>query len=193
MPPHTPTTDVATPGNGRGATTPPARARASTAIRHAGLQIARIGVAVNIGWIGLLKFLPYEAEGIRGLVANSPFMSWMYAVWSVQGTANVIGTVEVTAAVLILLRPWSARAAAAGSLIAVVMFLTTLSFLFTTPGVVQPPHGFPALSGTGGFLLKDLVLLGVAIWSFGEAGERVIEDRRRRPPHVHADAARRAQ
>jgi uncharacterized membrane protein YkgB len=168
-------------------------AGASTAIRRAGAHIARVGLAINIGWIGLLKFYQYEAEGIRGLVANSPLMSWMYAVWSVQGVSNVIGTVEVTAALLILLRPWSARAAAAGSLIAVVMFLTTLSFLFTTPGVVQPPHGFPALSGAGGFLLKDLVLLGVALWSFGEAAEQIIRGAAGRSPHVHGDADRRAQ
>ena len=29
--------------------------------------------------------------------------------------------------------------------------------------------GLPALSGSGGFLLRDLVLLAAAVWSLGEA------------------------
>ncbi len=50
------------------------------------------------------------------------------------------------------------------------MFLITLSFLLTTPGVWQPGYGFPALSPSPGqFLAKDLVLLGAAIWTAGEA------------------------
>jgi uncharacterized membrane protein YkgB len=51
------------------------------------------------------------------------------------------------------------------------MFLTTLSFLFTTPGVWEPrAGGFPALSGfPGQFVIKDLALLGISLWSFGEA------------------------
>ena len=50
-------------------------------------------------------------------------------------------------------------------------FLTTLSFLATTPGVWEPSAGgFPALSGKPGqFLIKDLALLGIALWSLGEA------------------------
>jgi uncharacterized membrane protein YkgB len=51
------------------------------------------------------------------------------------------------------------------------MFLTTLSFLVTTPGVWEPSEGgFPALTAIPGqFLIKDLALLGISLWSFGEA------------------------
>jgi uncharacterized membrane protein YkgB len=51
------------------------------------------------------------------------------------------------------------------------MFLTTLSFMLTTPGVCEASHGgFPALSVVPGqFLFEDVVLLGAALWSFGEA------------------------
>jgi uncharacterized membrane protein YkgB len=57
-----------------------------------------------------------------------------------------------------------------GSGLAVGMFLTTLSFLFTTPGWEPTLGGFPALSAMPGqFLLKDVVLLGAALWSTGEA------------------------
>jgi uncharacterized membrane protein YkgB len=50
------------------------------------------------------------------------------------------------------------------------MFLTTLTFLFTTPGWEQSLGGFPALSAIPGqFVLKDIVLLGAAVWPAGEA------------------------
>jgi uncharacterized membrane protein YkgB len=49
------------------------------------------------------------------------------------------------------------------------MFTTTLSFLFTTPGWDAKLGGFPALSGAGQFLVKDVVLLGAAVWTLGDA------------------------
>ena len=51
---------------------------------------------------------------------------------------------------------------------------TTLSFLVTTPGWEPSLGGFPALSAMPGqSLLKDVVLLGVALSSAGEALEAV--------------------
>jgi len=74
-------------------------------------------------------------------------------------------------ALLIAARPFAPRAAALGSLLAVGMFLTTLSFLITTPGVwAADAGGFPALSGAPGqFLIKDLALLGISVRTLGEA------------------------
>ena len=71
---------------------------------------------------------------------------------------------------MIALRPVSAAIAAVGSALAVPMFLTTLSFILSTPGWEPTAGGFPALSRMPGqFLLKDIVLLGPAVWSLGEA------------------------
>jgi Protein of unknown function, DUF417 len=48
--------------------------------------------------------------------------------------------------------------------------LTTISFLFSAPGWEPSLGGFPALSSSvGQFLIKDVVLLGAAIWTCGEA------------------------
>ncbi|HTX96793.1 MAG TPA: DUF417 family protein [Mycobacterium sp.] len=78
---------------------------------------------------------------------------------------------EIVAALLITLRHVWPRASAVGSALAVVLFLGTLSFLFTTPGVVTAhAGGIPVLSALPGqFLLKDLVLIGVAMWTLGES------------------------
>src|SRR5262249_42098881 len=136
-----------------------------------GRELARYGLVVVVGWIGLMKFTAYEAEGIRLYVTNSPLMNWVYELMSVRGFSALLGVVEVSIALLIAARTLSPRASAVGSALAVGMFLTTLSFLVTTPGVWEPSAGgFPALSGKPGqFLLKDLPLLGIALWSFGES------------------------
>src|SRR4029453_2178307 len=143
----------------------------SSQVEAVGRELTRYGLVVVVGWIGLMKFTAYEAEGIRPFVANSPLLSWVYGPMSVRGFSALLGVVEVAIALLIAARPLSARASALGSALAVGMFLTTLSFLITMPGVWEPSAGgFPALSGKPGqFLIKDLALLGISLWSLGEA------------------------
>ncbi len=134
-----------------------------------GTFLLRYGLVLVLGWIGAMKFTTFEAEGIRPLVENSPLMSWAYSILSIQGFSNLLGTTEIVMAVLIALRPISARLAAIGSGLAALTFLTTLSFLFSTPGWEPSLGGFPAVSLVGGFLLKDIVLLGAAVWLLGDA------------------------
>jgi uncharacterized membrane protein YkgB len=143
----------------------------SSRVEAVGRALARYGLVVVVAWIGLMKFTAYEAEGIRLYVTNSPLLSWVYGPLSVRGFSAMLGVVEVAIALLIAARPLSSRASALGSALAVGTFLTTLSFLVTTPGVWEPSAGgFPALSGRPGqFLLKDLALLGISLWSLGEA------------------------
>jgi|SRR5215213_7712021 len=129
----------------------------------------RYGLVLVLGWIGAMKFTAYEAEGIKALVETSPFMGWMYKVFSLQATSNVIGAAELIGALLIAIRPLSARLSAIGSVLAVFTFLTTLTFLFSLPGWEKSLGGFPALSGSGGFLLKDVVLLGAAFFTLGDS------------------------
>lgn len=139
-------------------------------IESVGGHVVRYGLVLVLLWIGGMKFTAYEAEGISGFVAHSPFMSWAYQLFSKTQFSAVLGTVELLAAVLIAARPFSARFSAIGSALAVGMFLTTLTFLLTTPGVVESSLGFPALSAMPGqFLIKDVVLLGAALWTTGEA------------------------
>ena len=87
-------------------------------------------------------------------------MSWLYRVASVQGASIAIGVVELTIAAMIALRRWLPGVAAVGSAMGILMFLTTISFLFTTPNMNPDNQGF---------LIKDVFLLGVAIWSTGES------------------------
>ncbi|HZE70887.1 MAG TPA: DUF417 family protein [Pyrinomonadaceae bacterium] len=143
--------------------------KATARISAVGEFLLRYGLVLVLGWIGAMKFTAYEAEGIKPLVETSPLMSWMYKFLSIQATSNVIGVAEITAAVLIAIRPLSAKLSAIGSVLAVFTFLATLTFLFSLPGWEKSLGGFPALSGSGGFLLKDVGLLGAAIWTLGDS------------------------
>jgi len=142
--------------------------RLAQSLTRAGQLISRYGLVVVLAWIGFGKYVKMES---RVLIEHSPFMSWIYDVFSVTTVARGLGTMEIVAALLIALRPVWPRASAAGSALAVLLFVGTLSFLFTTPGVVAShAGGLPVLSALPGqFLLKDLVLIGIALWSLGES------------------------
>ena len=138
-------------------------------IEAIGGLVLRNGLVLVLLWIGGMKFTEFEAAGIQPLVNSNPLLSWMYALLSVQAVSNLFGVVEISIAIMIALRPWAPKLSALGSALAVIMFLTTLSFLFSLPGWEPSLGGFPALSSAGGFLLKDALLLGAALWSWGES------------------------
>jgi uncharacterized membrane protein YkgB len=134
-----------------------------------GIWISRYGLVVTLLLIGFLKFTPTEAAGIQPLVQHSPLMSWLYAILSVQGASNLIGAIEIAVALLLALRPVSAKASFVGSLGSIGTFLLTISFLISTPGAVQLSHGLPILGDAGQFLIKDVVLLGASFWTAAKA------------------------
>ena len=130
---------------------------------------ARYGLVIVIAAFGLLKFTEFEAQGIQPLVSESPFMSWLYDIFSVYTFSVLLGVFELTAAVLIAVKPWWPRASAVGSMLAILLFVATLSFLFTTPGAFDESYAYPAPSLTTGFLFKDVALLGISVWTLADA------------------------
>jgi reactive chlorine resistance protein C len=130
-------------------------------LRTLGAGILRYGLTFLLLLFGAFKFFRFEAEAIQPLLSHSPFMAWLPAILGVQGSSALIGVVEVVAGMGIALGPWWPRVGGIAGLIATAVFLTTLSFLVTTPGVLAPG------SDAGGFLLKDLVLLGAAMHAAG--------------------------
>lgn len=139
-------------------------------LERVGTFLLRYSLVLIFLWIGLLKFTEYEAKGIEPLLANSPLWSGLLSALGLRTLANLIGVIEITLGVLIALRSFAPKASAIGSIGSAILYLITLSFLLTTPGVWQPEYGFPYLSPMPGqFLAKDLVLLGASIWTAGEA------------------------
>lgn len=139
-------------------------------LKDMGEIIIRYGLVIILIWIGALKFTSYEAEGIKPLIENSGLMSWGYDLMSVQGFSMLIGVIEIVLGLMIATRYVAPKISAIGSIGTIIMAVITLSFLLTTPGMVQKGYGFPALSPMPGqFVAKDLLLLGAACWTAGEA------------------------
>jgi uncharacterized membrane protein YkgB len=166
-----------------------------------GMAMLRLGLAVVLLWIGGFKFASYEADGIVPLVANSPFMSFLYHFpapeyrehmskegqtipanqqWNESnGTYPVsygLGVIIVSLGIMIALYPIWPQVSAVGSFLLILMSLTTLSFLVTTPeawvpALGDPHHGFPYLSGAGRLIVKDCIMLGAAILTMADAAK----------------------
>ena len=150
-----------------------------------GMGVLRLGLVTVLVWIGGLKFTSYEADSIVPLVANSPFMSFLYRYpapeyrehmnkegqaipanqqWNESnGTYPVsygLGVIIVSLGIMIALYPIWPQVSAVGSFLLILMSLTTLSFLLTTPeawvpALGDPHHGFPYLSGAGRLVVKN--------------------------------------
>jgi len=142
-----------------------------------GRHALRFSIAGVLGWIGAMKFTAYEAGAIEGLVASSPFTSWLYSVTSVQGASNLIGSIEILTALALVAGLKFARVGLLGALAAAFTFLLTFSFLLTAPGWEQSLGGFPALSVVPGqFLLKDAVLFAGALFLAGHELKRIADE-----------------
>jgi len=171
-----------------------------------GIAVTRIGLIVVLVWIGGLKAFRYEADGIAPFVANSPFMSFLYAepgnykahmnpegvlneenrAWHVKnGTyefAYGLGTIIVLYGVLLCFHPWLPQVATLGSFLVFVMSFVTLSFLITTPECWVPDkgdaqHGFPYLSGAGRLVIKDAIMMGAALVTMADSAKAYLRKR----------------
>lgn len=124
-----------------------------------------ISLVVIYGWFGGMKFTAYEAEGLTGLVGNSPLLSWTYSLFSARDFSSLLGVLELSVGALIAARLVNPVYSLVGGLLSAGLFATTLSLMVTTPGVSVPELGFPAISvAVGQFLLKDIGLLALSLW-----------------------------
>lgn len=171
-----------------------------------GTSLIRLSIAIVFIWIGLLKFVPYEADSITPMVAQSPLMSFFYKhpdqykahltkegelkpaerAWqsanNTYGYSNGLGTLELCIAILILANPLSRRAGLLGGVLAFFTPFVTMSFLITTPEAWVPAlgdaqHGFPYLSGMGRLILKDTMMSAGAVVVMADSAATLLRER----------------
>lgn len=169
-----------------------------------GIDLIRIAIFIIFVWIGALKFCNYEAEGIVPFVANSPFMRFFYRFkapeykkyklkegeydaakhqWHVEnntyGFSKGLGILIMSIGILVLLGIFFPVVGMIGEILAIIMTIGTLSFLFTTPEVWvpdqgTPEHGFPYLSGAGRLVIKDLAIIAGAIVALADSANTIL-------------------
>ena len=107
----------------------------------------RFSLALILLWIGALKFV--DPTPVRMLLSASlPFLAFNAFVY-------VLGVLEIIAAILLWAGVWLRYV----GLLCLVLFAGTLTIFVIAPGVT----GFPLLTLTGQFLLKDVVLAAAAV------------------------------
>jgi len=116
-------------------------------------SVAIFPVLLVLLWIGGMKFMEFEAQGIEALVKTSPFMAWMYNFWSLQTTSNLIGTYDLIAMALLILAIYQPKLLVPSIAMSGAVFLVTQTFLFTFEGALS---GQTLLTTIGHFLIKDL-------------------------------------
>ncbi|MDK9778425.1 MULTISPECIES: DUF417 family protein [unclassified Vibrio] len=128
--------------------------------RNIGYSLGVLGVALVLAWIGIYKFTPTEADLIKPLVENHPAMRWLYSVISVQAVSNLIGAVEIIVAIGLVVGLKNRKVGFFSGVFATVIFLSTLSFLITTPNTWKVSDGILI---TNFFLVKDILFLSISI------------------------------
>jgi uncharacterized membrane protein YkgB len=89
---------------------------------------------------------------------------------SIDAFGRLNGSIELITAALLAVKPWFPKASVMGGIFASLFFVTTLSFMITTTGVGEASAGgFPVLSADGEFLMKDIALIGLALWLLVDA------------------------
>ncbi|MEG8012972.1 DUF417 family protein [Sphingomonas sp. 22R3R2A-7] len=148
---------------------PPASSSISGRVRRIGRLIALIGIILPLLLIGLNKFQPFEVALLKPLIGGTPWLAWMLGVFGDAGTARLLGVVEMFTAALLIVSPWSRRAALAAGVLASGTFAVTCSTLLALPIWEPSAGGFPYLSFAGTFLIKDVALLGIGLVVLSEA------------------------
>jgi uncharacterized membrane protein YkgB len=131
-------------------------------------KLGVLGTVIILIWGGLFKFTAVEAGAIKGLVENHFAMSWMYKVMSIQQVSNFIGVFEVLTGIGLLASLFFKRIGLYAGFASVTIFVTTLSFLITTPDVFKIVEGFPV---TDFFILKDIPYLAISLMVFVKGRE----------------------
>lgn len=129
-----------------------------------GYYVTLLGAATILMWIGVFKFTRTEAAAIEPLIEHHPLFWGMYKTLELQTVSYFVGIVEITVALLLFLsiRFHSLRRYAGLGMI--LIFLVTLSFLFTTPDMWRIKEHVVI---TDFFILKDIGYLGFGIMLLG--------------------------
>jgi uncharacterized membrane protein YkgB len=136
--------------------------------------IGYFGIIIMLLWGGAFKLTAPGAEGIVPFVTNSPLISWHFKVFGPYVGSDIIGSFEISAALLILTGGFYPKAGMIGTLISIGMFTITSSMFITTPGSTSSVNGMAYMSATGLFLYKDITSLAVSFYLLSHFRQKAI-------------------
>ncbi len=116
-------------------------------------------------FFGYQKWWEYEARALIPYISNGPLIAWMYPVFGVRGACWFLGVSEWTFGALIFIGFWNKTAGVLGALGGIASFVSTTTIIpFMPGGWAASAGGFPAMTETVAFLMKDFALLAVSFY-----------------------------
>jgi uncharacterized membrane protein YkgB len=116
-------------------------------------------------FFGYQKWFEYEAQALIPYISHGPLIFWMYPVFGVRGATWFLGVAEWVFGALLFAGYWNKKLGILGALGSCFSFISTITIIpFIPNGWAASAGGFPAMTETVAFLLKDLVLLAVSVY-----------------------------
>jgi uncharacterized membrane protein YkgB len=128
-------------------------------------HLVRASMVVIFLFFGYQKWFGYEAQALIPYISNGPLISWMYPVLGIRGATYFLGVAEWLFGGLMFLGFWNKKLGVLGALGSCFVFAATITIIpFMPNGWAASAGGFPAMTETVAFLLKDLVLLAASVY-----------------------------
>jgi uncharacterized membrane protein YkgB len=125
----------------------------------------RASMVIIFLFFGYQKWFEYEAQALIPYISHGPLIFWMYPVFGMRGATWFLGVAEWTFGALLFAGFWNKRLGILGALGSCFSFVSTITIIpFIPNGWASSAGGFPAMTETVAFLLKDLVLLAVSVY-----------------------------
>jgi uncharacterized membrane protein YkgB len=142
----------------------------------------RASMVIIFLFFGYQKWFDYEAQALIPYISNGPLISWMYPVFGIRGACWFLGVAEWLFGALLFAGFWNKKLGILGALGGVFSFISTFTIIpFMPNGWAPSAGGFPAMTETVAFLMKDLVLLAVSVYLLRQDVLRVAQSTQSSP------------
>jgi len=151
-------------------------------------HLMRASMVLIFAFFGYQKWFNYEAQALIPYISHGPLIFWMYPILGLKGATWFLGVAEWLFGALLFLGFWNKRLGILGALGSCFSFVATLTIIpFIPNGWAVSAGGFPAMTETVAFLLKDLVLLAVSVYLLRQDVLRVSQSGKEAPEAVTAE------
>jgi uncharacterized membrane protein YkgB len=128
-------------------------------------HFVRASMVIIFLFFGYQKWFDYEAQALIPYISHGPLIFWMYPVFGIRGATYFLGAAEWFFGGLLFLGFWNKKLGILGALGSCFSFVSTVTIIpFIPGGWAASAGGFPAMTETVAFLLKDLILLSVSVY-----------------------------
>ena len=154
-------------------------------------HFVRASMVVIFLFFGYQKWFDYEAQALIPYISNGPLISWLYPVFGIRGACWFLGVAEWLFGALLFAGFWNKKLGIVGALGGIFSFISTITIIpFIPNGWAPSAGGFPAMTETVAFLMKDLVLLSVSVYLLRQDVLRVSQSAKESSPAIAAQPQR---